>query len=236
MSDPASALLALILQSRGTQSDVAREDVNRANELIEQTRHQLQEAMKRAADAEDKSGFWNKLSKVFSGDIGALCEVVAAAAVIAATGGAGVTAVLAMAAAGLSVSSDVAQHAGADPKLCLALSAASGLAGLAMGNAGGAGFWAGVAKGAQLTHVAANGASTGASIASGNYHADSLDAEADATAARSRQSDAIFDFNLALDVLDHAARDTSHAEQSASNIVKSENDGRTSLIARLGAA
>jgi hypothetical protein len=236
VTDPAIAMLALILESRGAQADCAREEVNGANERLEQARRQIQDAMKRAAEADKHSGFWNKLSHVFSGDIGALCEVVAAAAAIVATGGAGVTVVLAVAAAGLAVSSDVAQRAGLDPKLCLALSAAGALAGLAMGNAAdGAAVWEGIAKGAELTHVAAGAAGAGATVASSNYHADSLAAQADSTAARGRQTTALFDFDLALDVLKRSASDSSRAEQATSNIVQSENDGRTALVARLGA-
>ena len=235
VSDPATALLALILKSQGVQSDAALKDVRGTNELIEQTRREIQDAMKRTAEADKHSGFWDKVSKVFSGDIGALCEVVAAVAVTAATGGVGAPALLAMAAAGLSVGCDIAQRAGADPKLCAALSLAGAAAGFAVGDIGaGAGFWAGVAKGAALTHAAADGFGTSATVVSQNYHADSLVAQADTTGARGQQTAAVFDYNLALDALDRAVRGSSRAESTASNIVQSENDGRTALIARMG--
>jgi hypothetical protein len=237
VSDTATALLALIFQSRGAQTEASREDVEHANQVIEQTRRELQEALKRAAEAEDHSGFWNKLSQVINGDIGALCEVVASVAVIAATGGVGTAGVLAIAAAGLALGSDVAQRAGVDPKLCLGLSAAGALAGLALGNVGDApAFWATVVKGSEFAHAAAGAAGAGATVASTEYHADALDAQTDATDARNRQTDALFDYDLALDVLERAARDTSRAEASASNISQIENDARTTLIARLGAA
>ena len=237
VSDPAIALLALILQTRGAQSGAAREDVTRAKEMIEQTHRQIQEAQQRAAEADEHSGFWNKLSQVFSGDIGALIEVVAAVAVIAATGGVGAVGVLAAAAAALSVSSDVAQHAGVDPKVCLGLSAASAIVGLAAGNVGGLSAATGaVTDASQVAHLVASAAATGATVASNEYRADALDARADATQARSRQTAASFDFGLALDVLEKMARDKSRAISTTSNIVQSENEGRSSLIARLGAA
>jgi len=98
-NDPAVAMLALILQSRGAQSAAATQDANHAKEMIDQTRRQIQEATKRAAEAEEHKGFWDKLGSVFSGEIGTLCEIVAAVAVSVATGGVGAAGALALTAA-----------------------------------------------------------------------------------------------------------------------------------------
>lgn len=236
MSDPALAVLALILQSRAERSHAAAEDVTRANELIEQARHEIQDAMKRAAEADEHSGLWSKLSSVFTGDVGAICELVAAAALVAATGGTGAAGVLAIAAAGLCAGADVAEHLDLPPGVSIALSAGGALAGLVAGNVTGSpGFWEALAKTANVTHTVANAAGAGAQITAAKDRAAALDARTDATVARGRQNDAVFDFNLALDVLDRAARDTSRARATTSEIVKSDNDGRSALIARLGA-
>jgi len=236
-NDPATALLALILQSRGVQSDSAREDVNHANQVIEQSRREIAEALKRAADADKHSGFWGKLSAVFSGDIGAIAEIIGAAAIIVATGGAGAAGVLAIAAAGLSAGAEVGQKLGLDPKICLALSAGAAIAGIAVGKVPDVSeFCATVAKGCKIAGAAANVASVGATTVAGQYQADAVDAQADATRSRAVQSDAVFDFNLALDILTRAARDSSRAQSTVSNIEQTENDGRTALVARLGTA
>jgi hypothetical protein len=236
-NDPALALLALILQNRGAQSNAAREDVNHANEMLEQSRREIQEAMKRAAEADQHSGFWSKLGAVFSGDIGAIAEIIGAAAVIVATGGAGAAGVLAIAATGLSAGAEVGQKLGLDPKICLALSGAAAVAGIAVGKVPDVSeFCATVEKGCKIVGSAAMAASVGATTVAGQYQADAADAQTDATRARAVQADASFDFNIALDMLARAARDTSRAEGTAAKIEQAESDGRASLMARLGTA
>ncbi len=237
MSDPAAALLALMLQNSAAQSGAARADIDHATQAIEDTRRQVKEAMQRAADAQEHSGFFHKLSEVFSGDIGALCELVAAAAVVAATGGVGVAGVLAISAAAFSVSGEVAKRAGASPAVCCALSGMGALAGIAVGNVGGASAaWQAVAMGAKGAGAVATGAGIGATVVSSDWQATAMDRQADATAARGEQSAAAADFDLALGQLERAARDASRAGSTAANIVQTENDGRMSLVARLGAA
>jgi len=236
-NDPAVAMLALILQSRGAQSAAATQDANHAKEMIDQTRRQIQEATKRAAEAEEHKGFWDKLGSVFSGEIGTLCEIVAAVAVSVATGGVGAAGALALTAAALSASGEVAKRAGASPALCAVLSGAGALAGLAVGNvAGASAVCTGVEEGAKVAHLAADVGGIGATVAAQHWEATALDRQADATAARGQQSVALFDYDLALDALERAVRDTTRAETTTAKIVQTENEGRLGLIARLGAA
>jgi hypothetical protein len=237
ISDPAAALLALMLRSNAAQSGAARVDIDHATQVIEDTRRQIKEAMQRAADAQEHSGFWNKLSDVFSGDIGALCELVAAAAVVAATGGVGAAGVLAISAAAFSVSGEVAKRAGASPAVCSALAGVGALAGMAVGNVGGASAaWQAVATSAKGAGALATGGGIGATVVADNWQATAMDRQADATAARGEQSVAASDYDLALGQLERAARDASRAGSTAANIMQTENDGRMSLVARLGAA
>jgi hypothetical protein len=235
-SDTATALLALMIQSRGVQSDAARENVNHANDLIEQARRQIQDAMARAAEADDHAGFWDEVSQVFGGDVTAIAEVIASAALIAATGGTGAPAILALVAAGLSVGSEVGERLGLDPKLCAGLALTGGIAGLVTGNLTGASsLWQTLAEGAKVAQGAAAGVGAGAHIAASGLHADALDQRSDATFARGTESDAQLRFNLALGELAKAARELERGATVAASVVQSEHDGRTALIARLGA-
>jgi Mrp family chromosome partitioning ATPase len=237
VNDPAMAMLALILQSRGAQSAAATQDANHAKEMMDQTRRQIQEATKRAAEAEENKGFWDKLGAVFSGEIGTLCEIVAAVAVSVATGGVGAAGALALTAAALSASGEVAKRAGASPVLCAVLSGAGALAGLAVGNvAGASALCTAVTDGAKVVHFAADASGIGATVVAQQWEATALDRQADATAARGQQSVALFDYDLALDALERAVRDTTRAQTTTANIVQTENEGRLGLIARLGAA
>lgn len=236
-SDPATALLALMLESRGASATVARQDVNHAKQLLDDARRELREAMQRAAEAQDDAGFWDCLSSVFSGDIAAIAEVVAAAAMVAATGGVGALGVLALVGAGLSLGADVGQRLGLDPKLCAALGAIGGIAGFLSGNASSlTGVWADVATGARVAHVATFGAAGATHSVAEQRRADAVDAEADGARARGSEDDANFLFDQALDTLKRLARDIERGQASASNIARTRDDGRLALVAGVGAA
>jgi len=236
-SDPATALLALMLESRGLQGATARQEIDHAHDLLEDARRQLREAMARAAEAQEDAGFWDDLSNLFGGDIATIAGVVAATALVVASGGTSAPAVLALVASGLSISADVGQKLGLDPKLCLILGTAGTLVGIAGGRLVSApGFWQTLAQGAEVTQAAATATGGGAAVVSGQFKGDALDARADATGARGREDDAMFRFEQALQVLEQAARDIQRGKSAASNSVKSEGDGRLALIAGMGAA
>jgi hypothetical protein len=230
-------MLALILKSRAAQGESAREDVHQAQEQVEQARREIQDALRRTAEAHKHSGFWHQIGAVFKGDVGAICEVIASVAVVAATGGVGAAGVIAIAAAGLTVGSTVAQKLGLDPKICAGLSAGAALAGALVGNMANASeFCQALVEGSHLVEIGAKGVGQAADTVGNNYDAAAANDQADATAARGQQNTALLDFNLALEVLQKVARDTTHAESTTADIVKSQDDGRTALISRLGAA
>jgi hypothetical protein len=236
-SDPATALLALMLESRGVQGATARQEIDHAHDLLEDARRQLREAMARAAGAQEDAGFWDGLSNLIGGDIASIAGVVAATALVVASGGTGAPAVLALVASGMSVAADVGQKLGLDPKICVVLGTAGALAGLAGGQvASTAGFWQTLAQGAAVTQAAATAGGGGAAVVSGQFLGDALDARADATRARAGEGDAMFRFEQALQLLENAARDLQRGKAAASNSVASEGDGRLALIAGIGAA
>jgi hypothetical protein len=236
-ADPATALLALMIRSRAAESGAARESVNHANDLIDEARRRVQEEMKRAADAEEHAGLWDSLGAVFQGDIAAIAEVVATAALVAATGGTGTVAILALVATGLSVGADVGEKLGLDPKICAGLAIAGAAAGLAAGNLEApAGVWASVARGAHVVQGAATAAGGGAHLAAGELHADALDARAEETRARGAEGAAVLSFNQALGSLARAVKELEQAGVTASSIARENNDGRATLLARMGAA
>lgn len=236
-SDPGSALLALILQSRGAVSDNARENVDRANAVLEDARRQMREALERAQEAQDKSGLWGDISNFFGSDIASIAEVVASAAAVVATGGIGAVGVLTLVAAGMSIGADVAAKCGLDPKLCALLAVGGAVAGVAVGQFDAAqGVWATVAKGARVTSAAATTAGGATTVVSESYRADSMNDQADAASARGAQDDAVFRFNQALDVLQKCARDVQRADSIVASMVKQDADGKNALLARMRAA
>jgi hypothetical protein len=235
--DPATALLALMLESRGAQSATARQEIDHAHDQLEDARRQVREAMARAAEAKENAGFWDDLAGIFGGDLAAIAGVVAAAAMVVASCGTTAPAVMALVAAGMSVGADVGERLGLDPKICLILGTGATLAGIAAGRLDAApGLWTNVARGAQVTQAVATASGGGATVVSGQYEGDALDARADAVRGRGEQENALFRFDRALEALALAARDLQRGKAAASDSAKAEGDGRLALIAGLGAA
>jgi hypothetical protein len=235
-ADLGTALLSLMIQNRGVQSEASQARIDHANELLDKARKQIEEALARAEEAQDGAGFWGELSSVFGGDVAAICGVVAAAALVAATGGAGAPAVVALAAAGLSTASTAGRELGLPPAVSTILGAAAALAGLAAGNLGAASsVWSTVATTARTAQEGATAVSIGATIPAGQYAADALRAEADGKAAEGREADALFRIDLALGILERAAKDLERGRGGAAALVASQHQGNTALIARIGA-
>jgi hypothetical protein len=193
--------------------------------------------MERAEQANESGGFWGDVSRVLGSDIASIAGVVGALALAVATGGAGLPAVLALVAAGLTVGSKVGTELGLDPKVTLALGGAGGLLGFLAGNAAGAGnAWTTLAQVAGAVQGGATGAGGGAAVAEGHFRAEAADQRAEATAARGRQEDAWLRLDIAIDMIDRACRDVSRAGERTSDVVKTENDGTAAVISRMGAA
>ena len=236
-SDPAMALLALIVQGRDAQSSVARGDVEEQSRLIEETQAAIREAMQRAEDAHEHSGFFGKLSEIFGGDLTALFGVIASLAVVVGTGGAGAAAVLAVVAAGLTAGAEVGERLGLDPRICGALGALGALAGALGGNVSGltdAGKL--VAQGCNVASAAATGAAAGCAVVKGQYDGDALDAQADEKQVRADQTQAYARIDDAVEVLRKVARDLERAQGTVSSVVTDNARANAMILARIGAA
>lgn len=246
-SDLPTALLALLIQSRGAQTSASRQEIEGASELAERARKEIEEAMARAKDAQEDAGFWGSVASIFGGDVAAILGAIAAAATIVATGGAGAPAVVALAAAGLTSASTIGRELGLDANVCRILGAAGAVLGIATGNLGAA---AGAASGtasalatasstiattAKTLQAGATAAGGLATAVEGHYHGEALHAEADGRAAQGREDDAWFRMDVAISLLEQAARDLQRGAGSATELQRSDHEGRTALIARIGA-
>jgi hypothetical protein len=235
--DLSAALLALINRSRGAQTDAARGQIEHAEALLERARAEIQAAMERANDARESAGFWADVSNVLGGDVATIAGIVAAAVVVVGTGGTGAPAILALVACGLSAGSSVGQRLGLDPKVCLALSAAGALLGVAGGNfASLAGTAGTVATGARLVQAGATAASGVTRIAEGERRADALDAEADRVAAQQNERDAWLRIDIAAQAIAEAAEDWRRARERASDIQRTDARANEVVLARIGGA
>jgi len=236
-SDPAIALLALQTASSHNQTEAARQDVEHQSQLVEQLRKEMHEAMKRAEEAQNDAGFWGDLSSVLGGDVATICGVIASAAAIVATGGAGAPAILALVALGMSLGADVGKRLGLDPKVCIGLSGAGALVGVLGGNLrSAAGFWSTLARVGNVSQGVATAGGGGAKIVQGQYEGDALDARADVKQSEAMQADAWFRLQMALDILQGAARDLERSERTVSTIQSDKSAGHSAIIAHMGGA
>lgn len=235
-NDLGAALLAIIMKSLATQSDQALFRVEDAQRLAEEARARAEAAMRQAQEAEESAGFWGDLKEIFGGDIATIASVVAATASVAVSGGTSAPAILALAAAGLSATSTVGSRLGLDPKLCAALGGAGALLGLAAGRFGSPETLTKLATAARLTEAGATAAGGAAMVVEGQYRGKALHARADQKAAEHSERDARMSIDLAISVLEEAARDLARARRGASEIQATEDGARSAVIARIGAA
>lgn len=236
-TDPAIALLALNTASNHAQTDQARQDVEQQSRLVQELREQVKSAMKRAEEAQGDAGFWGDLSNVLGGDVATICGVIASAAAVVATGGAAAPAIVALVAAGMSITADVGGRLGLDPKVCIGLSGAGALVGVLGGNLrSAAGFWSTLARVGNVSQGVAAAGGGGAKIVEGQYQGDALDARADAKHAEGQEADAWMRMQLALDILQDAARDLERNQRTVSTLESDKSAGHSAVIAHMGGA
>jgi hypothetical protein len=235
-NDLGAALLAIVMKSLNGRSDQAMADIEHTTALVERARAEVEAAMRRAEEAEDSAGFWGDIKELLGGDIATIASVVAATAVIIGSGGMGAPAILALAAAGLSTGATVGSRLGLDPKLCAVLGGAGALLGVATGGFGSAGTLATLATGARAAQAGATAASGGAMIAEGEYRGQSLHARAEQTAAEQKERSLAINIDLAIEVLEAAARDIERSRRATSQIQATQDEGHSAVIARIGAA
>lgn len=163
-------MLVMMVQAELVQGDVAKSSVNLSEQQLKDLREQVREALQKAREAEEHSGFFGALGDVLGGDIGTLAGLVVIAAASVVSGGAAAL-VLGAIAVGCTLASKYADELGIPPNLAIGLGVAAAVATVASGNVGG------VAQAAGGT--AASGAAAGSSVAAG---AGSAAASAAATA------------------------------------------------------
>jgi hypothetical protein len=191
---PEEQLLTLLVMSEMSRSGAAKESIHLSSEQLDVLREEASRALAAAKEAQEHSGFWGKLSSLFSGDIASLAEVVAMAAATVATGGTAAV-VLGAIALGATLASKYAEELGIPPSIAIGLGVAAGLAAVASGNLGGgmASFTA-LGEAANATKIYYQGvAATATTVGSvshgvaGHYEGQALHAKADVKGFENQQ-------------------------------------------------
>src|SRR5215216_2931584 len=80
-------MLVMMVQAELVQGDVAKSSVNLSEQQLKDLREQVREALEKAREAEEHSGFFGALGDVLGGDIGTLAGLVVIAAASVVSGG-----------------------------------------------------------------------------------------------------------------------------------------------------
>jgi len=163
---PDGALLALLAQSTAERRSAARVSVELSCQETERLRAEIQRQSEEAMKAQEEAGFWGSMADFFGIDVAKIAELVAAVAVIGATGGSATP--LLFVALACTAGAELAKELGAPEYVTLALSLAAAATAACSGVAGGtglgkaAGVFADIAKAAQATAGAAQAVGIGA--------------------------------------------------------------------------
>jgi hypothetical protein len=232
-------LLAMMVKSQCAAQSSSKTDVEMDFKKLQELRQQLADAIQKAKDAADHSGFFGFLSSVFGSDIAQIAGAIAAVAAVVATGGAAAPLILMAVSLALEEGAKLGAKLGLDPKLCMAIS----LAGAALGMCSGTGtsqaagtiatIASDVKVGAEVTQAGATATGAGLGYMSAHYHADELDYQADATGYQAQNDATNMDFNAALDLLQASLRSEQRETSTASAIVQNNNDTNTALSNRI---
>jgi hypothetical protein len=235
----ACALLALMVRSQGITQTSSKTDVEVDFKRMQELKQQLNDAIQKAKDAADSSGFFGFLSSVFGSDVAQIAGAVAAIAATIATGGAAGPLMLMALSVALEETAKEGAKLGLDPKICMAIGLASAALGMASG--------AGTTQAADSLASAAHGVELGANIAqggatatggvlgyvAGHYQAAQLNDQADATGYQARDDATSMDLDSAIALLQQSL----HAEQrettTTSAIVQNNADTNTALSDRI---
>lgn len=226
-ASPEARMLALMVYTQLVQGESAQTSVKLNEQQLKDLRAQVREAIERAREANEDSGFWGDIGDVLGGDLASLAQVVAIAAACVATGGTAAL-VLGAIAIGSSLAAKYADELGIPPNVAIGIGIAGAVASVAAGNVGAAGGLAGTASGAsqigsgaaqasKLTQAAlqvrsaanlvgatAQAGGAIASTASGLHAADAVDHQATAQKARASSTLESMDIDEALDQLEKA--------------------------------
>jgi hypothetical protein len=235
----ACALLTLMVQSQANTETGSKTDAELDFNKMEQLKKQLADAIQQAKDAASDSGFFGFLGDIFGGDVAKIAGAVAAVAAVVATGGAAGPLILMALAESLQVAAKYGPELGIDPKICTALGVAAVAVGVLSGPGGAQAFGA-VADGARDVELGAHVAqvtstATGGALhyVSQNYHAKSLDFQADATGYQATNDTTSLDLDAALDMLQRALKTEQRETATVSAINQDNSDTNTALSNRI---
>jgi hypothetical protein len=233
------AVLALMVRAQLSSQTSSTTDVQLDFEHMQALKQQLADAIQKAKDAADSSGFFGFLSSVFGSDVAQIAGAVAAIAATIATGGAAGPLILMALSVALEEAAKEGAKLGLDPKICMAIGLASAVLGMTSG--------AGTTQAASSLATAARGVELGANVAqgggtaaggvlgyvAGHYQAKQLTDQADATGYQARDDATSMDLDSAIALLQQSL----HAEQremtTTSAIVQSNANANTALSDRI---
>jgi hypothetical protein len=235
----ACALLALLVEAQTTSQGSARTDVELNAQQLEALKQKLADAIQKAKDAADDSGFFGFLGDVFGSDIAQIAGAVASVAAIVATGGAAAPLIAIALSEALQLAAKAGAELGLAPELCFALGVASVAVGFC-GGTGGAqalGTLASSARDVQLVAKITQGVATIQNgvlhYIAGQYHADCLNYQADTTGFNAQSDATNMDMDDALDLLARSLRTTQREVGTTSEIIKNDSDANTSICDRI---
>jgi hypothetical protein len=235
----ACALLALMVRSQSATQSSAKDDVEIDFKKMQALKQQLADAIQKAKDAADDSGFFGFLSSVFGDDVAQIAGAVAAIAAVVATGGAAAPLILMAVSVAMEEGAKVAAKLGVDPKICMAIGLASAAVGLCSGSGTieSVGIVATVGRdvevGANLAHGGAAIAGGALGYVSGHYHAEQLSHQADATGYQAQNVATDLDFDAAIAQLQQALRAEQNETRTTSAIVQNNADTNSALCNRI---
>ena len=233
------ALLALMVRSQSATQIASKGDAEIAAKRMDELKQQLADAIQKAKDAADHSGFFGFLSSVFGSDIAQIAGAVAAIAAVVATGGAAAPLLLMAVSVALEEGAKIGAKLGLDPKICMAISLAAAAVGLCSG-AGSvqatstvASVAHGVEAGASITQGAASAAGGAFGYVSGHYQAKQLGYQADAAGYQAQDEVASLDFDAAIALLQHSLHTEQREASTASAILQNNSQTNTALSDRI---
>jgi hypothetical protein len=211
MVTPEERLLALVVHTKLTQMESAKESVDASFEQLTKLREQVREAMDKAKEAQRHSGFFGAIAGVLNGDIGAIAGLLAATAAAILSGGTAL-AVLAVVASAVSLAAQHAEELGIPPEVAMGIGIIAAGAALCCGNTSGLLQVSESLKKAANTvklvaSVTAGAANMGggvASVAKGAYERTAANAQADARWAGGQQDLTNLDIDDAIQLMSKA--------------------------------
>jgi hypothetical protein len=233
------ALLALMVRSQCASQAGSKTDVELDFKKMQELKQQLADAVQKAKEAAEHSGFFGFLGKVFGGDIAQIAGAVAAVAAVVATGGAAAPLILMTLSVALEEGAQLGEKLGLDPKVCMAI----GIAGAALGICSGAGTaqatstLASVSRdvelGANVVGAAATGTGGALCYVSERYHGRQLGFQADATGYHAQNEAASIDLDSAIALLQRSLHTEQRETSTVSAVMHNNSQANSALSDRI---